>query len=582
MISEYGLDPSLLGSGFPAHEICSGERARELAYRGAFFQCTQHDWKIFDWNGAMRRPESHPTQPLIGNSMPDTYIPLNNRRPETPYRLARSIVKAFTALVFGHGRWPQFLSDDPATQDFAEALVKASKLKTRMIRARNIGGSTGTVGLSWGFTANGSPRVRVHKPERIYPLSWSDEDDLIPDHVVELYQYPRDVYEKGKIVRKFFWFRRDWTTHADIVFQPVEVDKNNPMWTIDEDRSFIHGDGFAHFIWIQNSPNEDNIGFDGEPDYEGNYEQLNSVDILNSTSVKGVQRNLDPTLKLKMDVESVGDAIVQKGSENAIVTGTGGDASYLELGGSSVDAGHKTLDKQRKFVLETCQCVIPDPNEVVATATSSVALKVAYAPMLSQADILRDQYGDDGILRMLSGMIEHVRRMNVGGVVEEYEEEVGDDGEVVQITVADVEYKVNLPPRIEKHPILDEEGNPTGEFELKSFPRVPGKGLLWADWPPYFEETADDKQKNAAALTAANGSKPVMSHQTSVEVAALGSRRDPREEWQRIQAEREVEQRSQMDMFPSIGGDVDGPDDLPAGALDDNGEEERPADSAED
>jgi hypothetical protein len=582
--SSYGLDHTHLGPQFPANEIVNSKRALVLNYRASFYKCRQHDWKAYDWNGAMRRPDASPTQPLIGASVPDFYVPLNQRRPMAPYRLARTIVGAFTTLIFGHGRWPTILSDDPQTQDFVEALVKASKLKTKMIRARNIGGSSGSVGMSWGFK-DGRPLVRVHAAKSLYVHEWADEDDFVPAHAIELYQYEKDVWDssKRKHVRKIFWHRRDWTENADIEFVPCEVTKDNPTWQIDEEKSVMHNDGLCHLVWIQNLPDDDETSVDGQPDYAELYEQLDSVDILNSVNVNGTSMNLDPTLKLSINEEDVGDAIIKKGSNNALVLGMGGDASYLELSGSAVSAGHSSIEKQREQVLETCQCIVPDPNEVVGSATSSIALRIVYAPMLSKGDIMRDQYGDIGLLRVLEGMLHGARRLNIGGVVRE--ESIDDYGIPVidEVTgepvIEDVEYYLALPPRKNKIEILDDDGMPTGEFRVEEIVRVPGNGRLTLEWPDYFRDTQDDRQKQVTSLSTATGGKATMSQQTAVEVLASSMQRDPQVEWVRIRNEQEQSRANVSGMFPGTGGEVSSRDELPEAS--ESIETEEPSDEEE-
>lgn len=570
--STYGLPPAMLSMAFPALEIISSLRVQELNFTSRFYECKQHDWKIFDWNGTLRRPvQQFPTQPLLSTAPSDFYVPLDQRRPTAPYRLARVVVGAFTTLIFGHGRWPSIVSKDPETQDFADALVEATKLKTKMIRARNMAGSSGTCGLSWGF-ANGKPRVRVHSGAHLYVHEWADEDEFIPGHVSEIYQYPKDVFDetKRKHVRKFFWHRRDWTENADIWFSPVEVGKENPQWSVDEDKSVMHGDGVCHLVWVQNLPHDDITAIDGMPDYAGLFEQLNSVDELNSVNVNGTKLNLDPTLVLGVEQEDIDNAAVRKGSLNALAVGTGGSANYLELSGAAVEAGHKTIDAQREQILESCQCVVPDPNEVVGAGTSSVALKIVYAPMLARGDVLRDQYGD-AIQRVLEGMIAAARKLNVGGEVEEHE--VDDEGievtdaETNEPVVTRVRYEVELPPRIEEVPVLDENGEPTGEVETKEHQRTPGNGAIAVKWGRYFEETATDKQATNTALLSATGGKAVLSQQTGCEQAAESYGLKPAEEWARLRKEETARQEAEAQMFPSVGGDVDKDEDLPEGTV---------------
>lgn len=575
LVSSFGLTAENLSHEFPAHQLYSSERTKELEFREKFYTCKQHDWKVFDWNGAIKRPGTKiPTQPLIGNSVPSFYVPLDQRRPSSPYRLGRTIVGAFTTLIFGYGRWPTIKSDDPDTQDFANELAKSSRLKVKMIKARNKGGSCGSVGVSWHFK-DGNPRVRVHSGKHVFVREWEDEDEGIPAHVVQLYQYPKDVWnEKKKIYeRVFMWHRRDWTKNADILFNEVKVEKANPTWTINEEQSLMHEDGFCHFVWIKNLPDDDEMSVDGQSDYPELYEQMNSIDTLNSTNVKGTTNNLDPTLKVKMPIEEANDTMIKKGSDHALFVGHHGDASYMELGGTAVAAGHDAIDKQREQVLEVAQCVAPDPNEVVGSATSAVALKIVYAPMLSKGDILRDQYGEEGILRVLEGMINSAKNRGVGEVIrEEYIDEAGEpmldeDGEP---QFEDVMYELNLPPRREKVEVLDDEGNPTGEFKIVETPRKPGNGRLELEWPDYFRATPDDKQKQTTGLSVATGGQQIISQQTAVEQLVADANVDPVEELARIRAEEEQKRKIEAEMFQGTGGVVDDMNDLPDGAEDMN------------
>lgn len=554
-----------------AHAAMRSERRRELEYRERFFRCTVHDHKLFDFDGRMVRPGPPSTQPYIGGALPSFYVPLAQRRPSDPYRLARVIVNAFTTLLFGHDRWPSFqVVGDPDTQDFAEALAKAAKLPTLMIRARNLGGSTGTVGLSWRFY-KGKPRVLVHSGKNLVVNEWEDREQLIPAHVTELYQTQREEYDpRAKArVKVLYWHRRDWTQHADIAFKEVRVEPGKePSWTIDEDNSFAHRDGFCHFVWIQNLPEDDGTDIDGQPDYAELYENMTSLDTLSSVTTRGTTLNCDPTTVIKADPELVNRAGMRKGSDNALAVGENGDAKYMELAGTSIQTALAVEERRRARALEAAQCVVPDPNEVAAGAVSNVALKTVYAPMLGKGDVLREQYGD-GIVRLIDQMIASARRHmpNADDAdAEPLTEEVVDD-ETQEPQTVEVAYYLDLPPRVVTEEVTDDDGQPTGEFTTSYVPRRPGAGgtleLVWGD---YFKATADDTQKEGQALVTSAGGKPVISQRTAVERMANHLGLDPQEEWQRVVADKEAERAEHDAMFPGVGGSVSAPDELPEGA----------------
>jgi hypothetical protein len=559
--SSFGLDLTTIGPEFDANALFNAERVRELQYRDSFFTATNHDHKLFDMNGRMVRPGKMSNQPLLSGAVPSVYVPLDQRRPSTPYRLARKIVTSFSGMVFGYGRFPQFRSDDPATQDWAQALSDALGLEINMLRARNLGGRCGTVGISWALF-DGEPRLKVHKGYHCHVLEWEDEDRRIPSHVVELYQ-SKATAAKGKEV--WMWRRRDWTTVSDVVFKPAPVGKKTPdFWEIDQEASCQHDDKCCHFVWIENLPDDDEDGScDGAPDYAVAFEPLVSLDMLNSVNTQGGIKNLDPTLVLRMDEEDVGKAVVQKGSDNALRTGKDGDAKYLELSGSSISAGISLVDTNRSQILEVTECVAPDPNTIAAAGTSSVALKMVYAPMLVKCSILRYQYGQ-AIVRILTQLTDYCRKLmpdpNATTPEERYVHVPMYDDDGNEVGEEPVEFAVNLPPKVESVPMIGANGQPNGEMTTKTVERTPGRGRIWLEWGPYFTPTADDDQKEAQALSTAAGAQPVMSQQTAVELHANAHDRDGQEEWARIQREAAQKTAAQAQanagMFPPIGGEV--------------------------
>lgn len=561
-VSSFGVEATTFGPDFRVHSITDGPRARELEFRQRYYKCTQHDGKLFDFNGCATRPGLPITQPFIGSSMPTFYVPLSQRRPHDPYRLARLIVNSFTTLVFGHGRWPAIrVVGDNVTQDFAEALVKAQRLPSKMILARNLGGSTGTVGLSWRYW-EGKPRVQVHNAGRLHVHEWEDREELIPAHVSQVFKSKVEEYDpkKREYVQVDYWNRRDWTPTAEIGFVPVRATGQPPEWVIDDEgQTFIHNDGFCHFVWIQNVP-DDEDSIDGLPDYADVYENFDALDVLNSVLHKGGTLNLDPTLKLRMDPELVKRGGVKKGSDNAIVTGETGDASYMELSGSSISAGNELFKRERSQALEVSQCVVPDPDTVAAAGTSSVAIKAIYALMLNKGDLMRETYGL-GVERLLEQQIKSAKRamsaqvptpIDPFALEEGYEVDVP-EGEETAEEVAMVE----LPPRIEEYPEEGPDGQPTGNMLTRAVERVPGEGGdVELTWPPYFKPTADDQQKEANTLVAAAGAKPVLSHQSAVERMSASYGLDPNEEWAKVQAQVKQDKAAEEKMFPSPAGEM--------------------------
>lgn len=582
-LAAWGLSLEHMGAAYDAREIYSGERALNLDYRSKFYYARLHDSKAFDMNGLPVTGTSAPGTPgfpggqgYLASSGDPRWVPYANRRPNAPYRLARSMVKAFTAMLWGDNRWPTIRSDDPDTQAFCEAIVKAANLKNRYTRARNVGGACGTSMLSWLFRA-GKPVVHLHSGRFCQVLEWDDIDTFVPRHVTELYRtFASRVNEEGQSQRYEVWQRHDWTLDADIVFKPVEVTPDNPVeWFIDEARSFRHGDGECHCVWIPNFPDDEDPGaIDGQPDYAECYEQLETLDISNSILVQGVNKNLDPTLVVKR--ENPNDVkVIKKGSENAIVVDPSGGAAYLTIPSDVVTTGETLIELHRRQLLEVAQCVIADPEKIAAAGTSSLTMKLVYAPMIGATDLLREPYGDS-LVRLLEQMQRSAARSMSGETPEQPGEMPEPEPDVEDESMSDegaeealvfepeelppneqeperVDYFLDLPSRVISEDVLDTDGKPTGEVTTKQVSIKPGQGKIELTWGEYFPATSDDKQKQLTTLGTSTGGRAVVSQRTAVETSASLLGKDSTEEWQRV---RDEAADSRVDMM-GAGGQVD-------------------------
>ena len=599
-VQAWGYSPDFGPGLISGASFVGSLRIQRRRFLEDYYRNRQHDRHTHTWGGKLLPGFAPGHQPLLKTANVDYWVPLEERRPCSPYRLPRKIVRSFTSLLFGEGRFPEVrVTGDPETQDFLRALVDLAKLPERFEHARNVGGSSGTVGISWRFW-NGKPRVQVHPGSTIDVLEWEDREELIPRVVVSIVRVDREVYdekEKG-MVNKPHWWRHDWTPAGDIVYVEQPEDARDKDWIVDEEASALHGEGFCHFIWIQNAPSYDGSDIDGEADYEGHEEACDALDMSFSATTYGGAKNLDPTLLLGVEPTKLrammGRGELQKGSDNAIALGASEASAtkYLEISGASISAGISLIDRQRSAIFETVNVVSPDADKVAAAGTSGAALRLLYAPMLAPAAGLRTRYGEaivellkqwEKSIRMRAGEDGVLRPLPSGEEEEETSEATEDrssvDGESVgepeaegeEAAIEEVEAEppeelfLDVPPRVEEQAVIDPStGLPTKEKTVVSVERRLGKGgdvqLHWGDW---FEATPDDDQKFVATLSQAAGGKPVVSQKSAVERAAARFNLDPEEEWREVSAQNQAEREVNQGMFPPAGG-APPPPQLPA------------------
>src|SRR5574338_585229 len=76
--------------------IIGTERYLEFDRRQSYFDCTQHDRKMYDFDGRVISPGGIRGTMTIGAEKMPGIVPLRARRPSAPYRLGKVIIDAFT------------------------------------------------------------------------------------------------------------------------------------------------------------------------------------------------------------------------------------------------------------------------------------------------------------------------------------------------------------------------------------------------------------------------------------------------------------------------------------------------------
>jgi hypothetical protein len=316
-----------------------------------------------------------------------------------------------------------------------------------------------------------------------------------------------------------YLYRRIITNEDDTVYKPVKLAPGaNLAWEVESTAE--HRLGVFPGVWVQNKPVVENE--DGDPDCQGAWQAFDTIDRLLSQMNKALLLNLDPTLVLKIDPKellAMGGA-VRKGSDNALNVGTG-DAKYLEMVASGVEAGHKLCDRLKQNVLDVTRCVLVDPEKLSGAAQSAKAMEYIYAPMLEQADELRSQWGDNGVIPMLR-LIELMAR-KFHGV------EADQDGKRV-ILQLDLPKKADGTVRVL---------GPGGWIRLK--------------WGAYFQPTETDKQIQIANIIAAK-TGGLIDEATAVNAGApIFGVQDAKAMLAQIQLE--AEKALSMGMGPEYGGE---------------------------
>jgi len=513
-------------------------RQQALNELWSWYRCVRYDARTTDWDGSKHvdglDAEVISQAAFIPPGFYDAsggQVPLKFRRPTAPYALGKVIPDRFTGLLFSERRSPRIsVEGDEKTQDYVSAIAEVGRLWPTMIQARTYGGATGTVALGFSFH-KGRPVFEVHDARWCVP-DFKDRSQLVLRSIEKRYQYP--VEQRNMITGRWeeipHWYRRVIDEQRDTLYSPIPVPDNGeePDWEVQEEAQ--HGYGFCPVVWIQNLPVQDSI--DGDPDCHGIFPMIESIDALIAQGNRSTIFNCDPTLVVNSDA-TMSD--VSKGSGHALKIPANSGARYMEISGTGPKAAFEAADKLRAYALEVAQCVLDHPDSVQRTAQE---IERVYSSMLAKADILREQYGQRGVLPLLNMVVEAVRKLGTP-VAAEPQGVVG---------AAIVRRVVELPPRL----IPQADGEPP-----KLVPRElgPRGSTLQLQWGPYFAPSITDTSNSVTAAAKAKEAGLIDREHASQFVASDFRVEDVGHMLAKIEQEKQDEQaRIEQSLMSGLGG----------------------------
>lgn len=500
-------------------ETAYGKQLRQLR---AYYEGTHHDHQPATWEGAAREPGLSYLQERMQPSgfVPVNSIPYGRRRPSVQGAVVRQVVNRFTEMLLGEGRAPEVLTPaDARTQEWLRSFFEIALLWDVLQEARDLAGSCGAAAVVLGVH-EGVPWSEVLSPCDLYVETWADGPGWIPEVVVEQRLIERQVVKDGRLVTARMWATRAWTTEIAVTYAEVPEDHplDEPLPVEDE---HPHGANRCPVVWYQNT--RCTASPFGAPDCDGTWHLVDAMDRLWSQIVRAARANVDPTVVVKEDQRHLrrGSSDIVKGQ--VIQLSQQGEAKYMEMQGTGVETGRKVLLDLRNEVLETAECVIPDP-EMAGAYRSVDAMMMVWRSMESKAGRLRVPLG----------------------------------GTVCQIAAIAVSLGaaglVKLPPRVkETDKKSDKVAAELEDLEVGEGLRaadsvfLAGGGLLRLDWPPYWPPTPEQIGQLAVALKGAVGDKPVLSRESGVEVMAKYMGLDPEVEQERLDEDDAEEEKRMQD-----------------------------------
>ena len=495
----------------------------ELNRRYAYFRGSCYDHRAFDWNGEpVLDTNAIPRERSIPPGFSDPYgntdaISLKYRRPSAPYYLGKVIVKRFTGLLFSHRKHPKVkVLGDPQSEEWLAAAIEAGRLWAQMIEGRDLGGAMGSVAVGYEIH-DGLPLFEVFDARFCTPVFKNRLTHELAS--IEIRWSYKDWVQAldGEWLEVELWSRRIIDEEHDILWQGAMAGENGeePDWNapqnvmgeviepiVKEHRCVDHrGRPAVPVEWIQNLPVSGEI--DGDPDCHGAYDLFEQIDALTAQANRGILANCDPTLVMSTDDEL---AEIRKGSDTFIRLPKGDSAEYLEMQGSGPKSAIDQADRLEDKALRLTQCVLDQSRSTVNKTATEV--EKDYSAMWEKADVLREQYGERGLKRLLMKLLATARALLTAPPTQNPE-----TGELERVAII-------LPPKIAK--------DAKGKVKVTEYELGPG-GYITFQWPGYTTPTVSDARTAVGAASDAMNAGLVDDEHAAAYIAPIFQVEDPKE-----------------------------------------------------
>jgi len=315
------------------------------------------------------------------------HIPVRHRKPRIIYHFPKVLCQRITSKLVGESTFPKFIvENDPFTEEYLRFIVKASKLKSRILEPIRRVLSNGS-GLVRFYMIDGAIKIESYLSKYCYP-EFMPNGELKSVRIQYVYSDKDDLDENGKPKEK--WYKMELGQMKDVLYDNPEYEKDSePKFNVKSVAE--HNIGFVQAEWFKTADIRDSV--DG---YSLIGDVLDFVDELNYSLSQGsqaTQYNQDPQLLInRMDEDEV-DTLIRSATK-AWNLGREGNAQFLESNLNGVQVAGELRDKVIKSVQDVARIVFLDPEKIVGSAQSAKAMEVLHGPMLELIEELRNPIGN--------------------------------------------------------------------------------------------------------------------------------------------------------------------------------------------
>lgn len=352
-------------------EMDSGKyRSTKLHKLDRYYDNTVYD-SLMDWDDALGCKE---------------FVPVRKRKPRLQVAFAKTLSQRVVARFLGSDTFPLFkVEENPDDEAFLKAIIKASKLSTRILEPVRRSLNTGSCFVRF-YLVDGSIKMEWYHSKYCYP-KWSPGGQLEEVRIQYVYEDTEDKDPTGKPKQK--WWRMDLNTMSEIKYDNPEYVAGGPEPEFQVVSQVDHEMGFVQGEWLRTCEVQDS------PDGYGITEDITSfIDEINyslSQSSQAVGYNQDPNVWFRGMTEDEMGSLIRSASKSWNL-GREGEAGSLETNLTGVERAVELRDKIRLNIQDISRIVLLDPDKIIGSAQSGKAMEILHGPLKDLVDELKPVY----------------------------------------------------------------------------------------------------------------------------------------------------------------------------------------------
>jgi hypothetical protein len=351
-------------------------RTKKLETLDKYYKNKQYD-HLMDWEEACANED---------------YVKVRERKPRIIFGFAKLLASRVAAKLVGNAMFPALsIENDPDDSEFVRTVVKAAKLRSRLIEPMRLMCGLGSVFVRF-YIVGKAIKVEHFNTKYCYPV-FDESGELVQIEIKYVFDDQEDRDSQGNPRQK--WYRMVLSTMSDVIFDnPPYKDGVDPVFVVAE--KVDHNMGFVQGEWFRTS--EDKHSPDGYALSEDILDFIDELCYSLSQSSQSVGYNQEPQVVMNgMDEEDI-EALVRS-SQKAWNLGKEGKAQMLEGGMKGVEAATELRDKVRLGIQDLTRVILLDPEKIVGSASSGKAMEVLHGPLVELINELRPMV-EGGIINL--------------------------------------------------------------------------------------------------------------------------------------------------------------------------------------